>query len=446
MTILPLRLTPFERYFVVDERPEYPMTFPIVVECQGVADETLVEAAFAQTLERHPLQRSMLSGRGKWMRWVPADRLPQVEWSGQSPTSSVQANVQIDLRTDSPVRLQVCTDESTTQFRFQFHHAATDGIGGMRFVGDFLAFYGLGNHRLPRHQSLAEEKLADRGRFQFKIPHPVSRWVATKSMLWETSRTVFRRASLLRPPVGADLGEPRTRSDIVTRTVDRRTFGRYCDVAANKNVTPNDLMVRDAFVTIRDWVSSDAKNTARDWMRVLMPTSLRSRHSIDSPAANILGYAILMRAEKDNVDSDEFLTALGKETEFVRDWGLGIFFVDGVKGIDRVPGGLWLACRLLRRYATLALSNLGNPVRRFRAKFEATELGQILSGNLRVDRIYGCPPVRPGTSVSIALFQYAGELTVALCYDAKSWTEPIAAQFLDNYVKQIRATADTDGR
>ena len=60
--LFPLPLTPFERYMLADDRPDYPMAFPAVVEFSGSLRRAEFDAALEGALREHPLLRARVDG------------------------------------------------------------------------------------------------------------------------------------------------------------------------------------------------------------------------------------------------------------------------------------------------------------------------------------------------------------------------------------------------
>jgi hypothetical protein len=216
----------------------------------------------------------------------------------------------------------------------------------------------------------------------------------------------------------------------------------YVAAAAAKDVTVNDLLLRDMFLTMRRWNASLGATSARQWLRTTVPTSLRYRKALRMPAANMIGYAFLTHRAAECDDPAALLTSLSAEMKAVTQWGLGTFFVKAIEYADRIPGLLWTVSRLNRRFSTLVFSNLGDIARRFRARFP-TEEGRVVAGNLVLRNLYGAPPVRPGTRIAIAIVSYAQQLTFVASYDRKHFTSAAATSFLEMFREQLVRTAAT---
>ena len=97
--LFPLPLSPFEYYYLCDDRPEYPTTFPVEL----VFSPPLSSAQFQRALEvvilRHPLLGSLVAEDGRLGPcWIGGAQLTRVDWAGQEIPISHADGERIDLR------------------------------------------------------------------------------------------------------------------------------------------------------------------------------------------------------------------------------------------------------------------------------------------------------------------------------------------------------------
>lgn len=446
--LFPLPLVPFERYMLADDRRGYPMTFFVRVEFAGTPDQTALDAAFAEALGRHPLLTSRIARRGLRWHWVPADGPPlQLQWHTSPSEPAWPIALPIDLRRGAGIRAHVHAFAGRCSLVVSFHHAACDGIGAFRFIGDLLACYGRRTapaDALPALLPIRPVNLRHRGQFDLRGSEPVSRWVAFQSAIRESCKVLGRRPQRLlnsqRPPADARRGGPR----LPVEHLSSEIYRRFCARAEALGVTGNDLLLRDMFLAICEWNEFHAKGRSRGWLRITMPTSLRGKRDAGMPATNSLGYALVTRHTEECSDPDQLLAAIAADTRAVRKWSLGAMFVDSLSAVGRVPGLLWLATRLGRRFSTLVLSNLGDVGRRFRARFPHCD-GEIVAGNLTLKSVVGAPPIRPGTRAAVAVANGSDGLSLTLNYDPRWFSAQDASDFLARYVTRLKRSAETSG-
>ena len=439
--LFPLPLVPFEQYMLADDRRHYPMTFPMQVELEGIPDRVAFDAAFRDALARHPLLNCRVAKRGSKQYWVPTqDSPPVLRWIHETEPEQ-RLGRHLDLRRQSPVEGYVFAQRDRAILGLLFHHAACDGIGAMQFIGDVLAAYGQrvdGEHEPPRLLAVTAETLRVRGQFETPAPFEISAWDAFWGTVRETWKVLSRRPRALVSRQNPQ-ALPKQPAVLQIARMEPEVYRNLSRHAQALKVTANDLLLRDMFVTVSQWNGSHVASRG-GWMRINMPTSLRGKRDTRMPAANVLGYAMLTRHTRECDDRQRLLEAIASDTKAIRAWSLGAMFVDALRTTAQIPFGMFLGTRLMRRSATVVLSNLGDPSRRFRARFPRAD-GKLQAGNLRLRTIAATPPIRPGTHMAVAVINNGGELTLGLNFDPRCFSAADAASFLQQYKQQLERTA-----
>ena len=434
--LFPLPLAPFERYFLCDDRVHYPMTFELVFEVEGSPDRANLEQAWADVLPRHPLLTARLESSRNWQA---GDAVPQIDWKNASESETGSSEKQ-DVRKMSGLRLAVVAGDSAATLQFQFHHACCDAIGGLRFAGDLLARYDAlcSSPDSPAPLTPVDAQLLrQRYWFDLKLPHPVAASTVLKTTLAEAWRIFSRWPVTI---AGKRQSAPDSRLCLYRHLGDG-LYASLQQTAKQTGVATNDVMLRDMFLTLKSWNKKHGALRERHWIRVNMPTSLRGERDVKMPATNLLGYALITRRGRDCVNPDELLNTLSAETRIIKDWGFGAVFVNAIGLLDRVPGLLPLMTGTCRQFTTLVYSNVGNPLLRFCAQLPLTQ-GRITAGNLTITSIAGAPPTRPGTRLAVMLMNYSGQLSIGLNADPRWFDEPLANEFLDDYVAALRKSCE----
>jgi NRPS condensation-like uncharacterized protein len=427
---------------VVEDRATHPMSIEIVCELDGQADPAALRKALHGALRRHPLLAARLSGRGRRARWIAAACRVSIEEQYVGEGTPSAASVAPDDNRWG-VRVRVTYGVSETTLRFEFAHAVVDGIGALQYIGDVLGLYGeetASPDMRPRFLPLDVEQLRRRRYFDIRIPHPVSPAVALKAMLTESWKVLTRRPSVLRATSDAVQSIPGNEQNVPRFTMAGDAWKRYADVASSSGVTVNDLLLRDVFLTMRNWNASLGNTRSAYWLRTTVPTSLRYRKALRMPAANVLGYAFLTHRSSECDDPATLLASIAGEMQAVTQWGLGSFFVKAVEYADRVPGLLWAGSRLSRRFSTLVFSNVGDTSRRFRVRFPS-DRGHLVVGNLILRHAYGTPPVRPGTRIAMGTMSCGEHTSFAVRYDQRHFGRDTATAFLEMFREQLFGTS-----
>jgi hypothetical protein len=207
-------------------------------------------------------------------------------------------------------------------------------------------------------------------------------------------------------------------------------------VAADLGLTLNDMLAADLFLTIADWNSRLRKRTSRRCFRVMIPFDLREPEDYATPATNLAAYTFLKRLPRELLDEQHLLASIRDDTARIKHYRLGTVFADVNYSLERVPAIRRWLLDLNLCTATAVLSNVGDPARRFTARFPRQK-GSVVCGNLVLEGISGAPPIRRHTRVAISLFSYRRELTVSVRTDPFLYTDNENREFLMAYVQQI---------
>ena len=448
--ILPLHLAPIDEFFRQDDRPDYPMAFTSHLSFSGEIDPDSFQAALLVALERHPLLQALTKpAKGGKLCWVSAKgMLPKISWGQVGQSFEFDSTEQIDLTREVGLRLWVHASEERSEVLLQFHHACCDGTGAYRFIGDLLAEYGIRMtfDNPPVVESCNLRLLKDRR-------NKMAGQVITDSVFTSIRRalthaySVFSRriAPLSLFPTGPrGSTSPRTINDypgIVTRVFDKSQYKLLRDAAGAENAMFNDLLLTEMFIAIRDW-NRRCGDRGRQWLRIMMPTDLRGKDEITMPAANMTSYSFITRSSEDCDDPIALLRSLRDETLQIKRDQTGKRFIDAVLLGQYIPGLIHFLLGRNRCLATVILSNVGDPSRRFLARFPR-EQGKVVCGNVRLERISGVPPLRPLSRATVSIVTYGREFAINVRCDPNVMSLEDANEFLDFFVARLQSHLPT---
>ncbi len=437
--LFPLPLTAFEQFMVADDTPAYPMTYFIEIGVTGNLNRAAFESACQTARNRHPLLAAELRRQwGKWS-WVPTCRPTVANWH-ESPTGMPShTDRYINLRTEPGLRISTEYRPDASRIVFQFHHASTDGIGAIQFIGDILAAYGRATAESgaeqPQFANLDAACLRRRG----------ERWEKGKEPPRVFRRWCFRVAEVM--SVQPDALRRRTRSIdetdrndalFLTRFLERNEVKALNDEAARRNVSSNELLTHAMFQTLHEWNGHHNRNVAGEIFRIALPASVRSPEHQECPAANVVSYILLTRRGRDIEDKKSLLEFIAAESRQVlngRETGLVLLSMEAV---CLIPGLLRLLLRLPVRFATAVFANVGDVKRQLRNQFPLHR-GKCVAGNVTLDYLVGAAPVRKGTHVATSVGKYAGRFIINLNCDPKFFTRDEANEFTESFLSHLRA-------
>lgn len=450
--LFPLHLSDIERFLLADDRPAYPMAFVIELAFSGIMDEAALRDSLVEALTRHPLLASKLGpAKNKPHCWLPPDgELPPLDVAELGTPLDCPGGEWIDIESHVGLRMWLRSgldNEGQTRsiLTCQFHHVCCDGIGGYRFLGDLLAYYAARTDGLGREAAIPPIDLgrlrgrADRCRLQTK--GQASKEITRDSIRYITE-IVGRGSTPLRFPKHKSGPLPASFPGVHSFLFSQTEAKQLRDVAKQMGLMLNDLLLLELFQTCHQWNCDQGGGGQRERYRVMMPVDLRTQEDYETPAANVVGYTFLTRTARELADRTALATSIREETAGIKHNRSGERFVEMVATGATVRGLLPLMTKLPRTLCTVILSNIGDPSRRFLAKFERRG-GSLVAGNLLLESITGYPPMRPRSRASISVVQYRRELMIGVRCDPHRFSSSDTARMLDIYISKLQAYLPT---
>lgn len=439
-------LSNFESYMWLDDGPKYPMVFFIELHLTGHLQRLPFEEALAETLRFHPLLTSCVR-RNRWGRssWVPAGHSPRVEWLSVDERPFFEPVPGIDLTQEPGLRMWVRHQPAESRVVFQFHHAATDGVGAIQFLGDLLARYGVRTTRPgeepPEPGVVTPQRLHQR---EMLWPGPEFRrglWRRTCQRWWDLARKRVRPLAPGRGAMDADAGRRHPPfPPFYTRVLDRGIVRGLQQSSAALCVTINDLCALAMFRTLAWWNDSHGSESPNQWLRLGVPLSLRTPLHDDLPAANSVSFMMLSQRQGDLADGPRVLAYVHRAAEVCAGGVEGRLFTFWLGGA--AAQWPWLFLRGAGRgcFCTAVLANVGNVRRHLRGRFPLRE-GKCVAGSVVLESLTGAAPIRPGTPVAASIGLYAGRLYLNMNCDP-AWCSPGEAEnLIDRFTETIVSLA-----
>jgi hypothetical protein len=448
MTLLTLPLTAFEELLFWEDRPAYPCSCFARFQFSGRFDHEAFESALRCVMPRHPLLTARLEMRGRRPFWrMQPDAVPEIQWLSGPTGQSLPAARHQDLRKEIGLGLFVVENSDSCDVTAQFHHACCDGVGIQALVSDLLVTYALGKGarsgrlRLPK---LDPDRLARRGTYGLTLWKLVKMLPGQILGLPGAGRFFSRSPSPLLPhralpdDDALPAGFPATR----THTFTRGETTALSKAAQRLNVTVNDLLVRDVYLTLGEWRARHSVGDDDDWLRMMVPMNLRAAQDRLLPAANVVGSVFLDRRGRDFAHTGQLLAGIAHELQLIKDHRLSLIFIYGLHVLNSVPGGLRRIARGDRCMLSIIFSNLGRPLLRCPLP---RENGRLVAGDVTLERIDGTVPLPPYNCATFTAMEYAHRLSMTLHHDPRVVDTAQADDLAATFVRRVQATVSTNG-
>lgn len=440
----PLAFTPFERLMLLDDQPDYPMTIHVELGFTGRLDKTTFIAAMEQTIARHPLLAARIEWRGRWPYWLGPSLSPaKVAWHEAEPPLHPMRPTQIDLLRGPGVEAHVHVGAEKTSVLTLFHHSCCDGQGARRFLFDLVSAYdrlALGEQSArerARMDTLLQERLRRRSEFAAGPERVAETEVQTS--FWEKARNalsyVATQPERLAGPRSNASSQPKPLVHNFLLEIDETANLRKR--AQEDGATFNDVAVARLLQVCAEWNRRHDKSPETRHVRVCMPTDLRLKEDDAMPAANRTGYAFLTRQLAATRDWPKLLASVRDETTYIKDYRVGLDFVNNMALIQKLPLLLPMYLKYTRCQTTTVLTNLGDATRRLRRRFPM-DAGRMIIGGCPLDFVKVTPPVRPGTRAGWGMCICGGRLAISLLTDPFTFNDDDTQELLDEYVGSLR--------
>jgi hypothetical protein len=480
-----LPLTTFERIMWYDDHRRLPMTFRLELVFDGLLDRQAFNAAFAAASARHPLLQAVVVRRWGRLWWMPAERSASVIWVDSFSPAPANAWEGIQPWREPGVRIiasEVPSDEVPeaadcpvdragmwTRCTFLFHHTAVDGLGALLFVGELMASYHelLTGKSVPRDPDLTPEPRLLPWRdglspvpAEFQIspeaPAELSQELIPESVRppsAEVSRetwkfvTFFPQAML---PPAKPRRDPLLRraaplaGGLATGWLNVDDSRRLRERATRDGMPPNAWMLAQLYETQWRWNEQRGRPRAQQRTRVTVPVSLRDGARQRLPAANCMSYLNINARARDTQSVGELRQKLHQFMVIVAQQGWAAIFVEQFRGVDWIPGLIALGSRLPWGHSSMVFSNIGHFRRRIGARLP-TRQGTIQMGNVQMVSVFGSPPIRYGTSVSIGAGIYQDRIGFGATACPQTFGRAGAQAFLDEFLDDLRESVRDRG-
>ncbi len=464
MAIFPLRLSDFEYYMFVDDRPSHPMVFVMVATIAGRLDQVAFQKSLDQAIDDHPLFDCLIQkvpDRG-WCWVAQNSAAASLQWNEviADPCHEPVPVRSIDLSLSTGLQVQVDAGPLAARVVFHIHHACCDGIAALQFIGEVFARYGQATaepgQKVPQFERAKINALLGRERFEKSDRSCSGRRRSLVRSIAKASRLILRKPVPLTAgdsqanssPRDLSSGDPAEIASAIHSVALPKVVCRGLLASARSQaVTVNDLCIRELMLQMYEWnqhqsVMNSRSMNSRSWLRIAIPLSMRSPDHASMPAANIVSYGFVTRRASECAVPEKLLQSIHEQTGDILFMREGIVFLKCVRFLRAIPGALKALLGFKSCFCTGVLANVGDLRRRFDGRFPLQD-GCWKAGNVVVKDIGGVAPVRPNTGVAITVGDYGGRTTLHLRTDPLVFSPQQSQLFLDQFVIRLTRLSES---
>ncbi len=408
----------------------------------------------------------------------------------------------IDIRKEPGVKAWVHQGGGRCRLTFLVHHACVDGTGILEFLGDLLTAYGIRTAKkgqpVPKYVREYDNKLL-KNRQWFLVPRvrrdglfPILRRLpsqicqgfgfvfrktlalagdrdlsqallqmetATTTQTTENAQTSENAQTVVADetenttsPI-SDLIEAVKQSDVdAIRRLSEIPQLHFFEIEAAKirkidarldpsKFSLNDLMLRDLAIVLHEWNEKYPSVKPNEPLRLDMPMDLRIPDTRSLSATNCVSHTFLRPTPALFDQPALLLEEMTKSTQNLVRSRAGMMFNSWIQTGLAVPGVVLMMTKIGKNYATTVLSNAGNAIRTFGAKFPM-ENGLAVAGDVRIRRITGVPPVRLGTPVVFCVTRNYRNLSMLVRTDPRIFSRDAGEEITRQFETRLRQSID----
>ncbi len=447
------------------------MSFPLVLVFRGRFDRNALEDAFAEACRVHPLFACTISPEGK--HWIPAKEPTAIVWDEEESDAFPWEDRTIDITREPGLKTVVRQQGDETRIHFLLHHCVSDGMGYVSFLDTLFLCYCDKIGKAVTKKIYDAEKLKARDRFELEPPPVAIPWyrilysTILETVRWMRSRPLplvsvnrnesgtgtnsksSRKTDLWERNIGGETVLSQTNqwgnSGFIFAELNSDTTARVLVDCKKQKQTLGVRLLSTMFLSLADsgrFVAVSKNNRDRplnenDLLRIGLVCNMRGRRTEDLPACNAISYVFPSRKTGDCRPTTDFDNGIAEELYIIKNWHVGMMFLNGLNFFGRIPGMLKRIIRNDRCLASAMLSSLNRLDMLFSGDLKRDEEGRLQIGDATLFDFQQAAPCRKGTNLSVTTFTYGNSLRFHVRYDMQAIAPEDAADWLDAWIEKV---------
>lgn len=411
------------------DTPAEPWSIQLEIRVAGHLDERRLRAALDAALRRHPIARARKAASHRaWNRnyWetsgdLDVDPLQVDRDADEAGLASIREQLfglSVPLSQSPPLRVRLVRQRQGDTLMVNLHHAATDGIGGLRLLRSIARAYTGDSDPLPETNFLAARDLMGRHAAADALTR-ARRYLAL----------VERLRELIAPP--ARLAAHQGREDPgygfhhvrlgVEETQDLAGFDHAGSL--------NDLLVAALHLAIASW--NEQRRAPGRRITVLVPSNLRPADQADEMVGNFSLPARISTTPRRRTSAAVTLAAVTAQTSRKQRSGMGTSLLELLSWSWLLP--LWVKRALVNAFDqrftdTAVLSNLGR----------MEDPPSFGDDGGAATAVWFSAPARMPLGLSVGAVTVSGRLHLSFRYRHPQFGPEAARRFAECYLTQLR--------
>jgi len=437
-TVFPLGLTPFEKYFLWDDRVEQPLTPIVELRFATPLNVAALERAIAQTIARNPMLNSTLIGSDRNLSWKLRDEPIRLLCPVSEPPMVEGRLRPFDLRIESGCRFWYEQRGAGSRVLWQVHHSTCDGIAMRVILIDVLLHYAIetgGSDPSRYRAALCYSRFDPRElakRYDFSHVSAAKRSLTAWQRLKNAHYFHFQSPKPLLSDRQARESSAVDNELLCHAQLDRAFSERILEKCQVESVRMSELSMALLFRACAEWNRGLGDRNAKSRLRLMMPYDLRGRNDLKMPATNRLSFVFLGRNYGQCDHLDALLKSVQEELVAIKETNLQLDLLHGLAAGVRWPKLMRWGLSRSNSMATAVITYVGDVSRGMDRVFPDKECTRPI-GDAVLTSIMGAPPVRRNTNISLGLCINWGQINISAAWNRQVMTGRECEKFLELY-------------
>lgn len=397
--------TPLEEFLWLNDGPEHPMVFRLVLNFSGTCSRAAVEQGFQLAVARHPLFSCQAVKDDSGWKMVPAANPPKLEWR-DDPPEEIQRQLTtleyFDLLTRPGLRTTLWHTEDGLLVLQDVHHVCADAQALRQFLTDWFAAYSrLSGDDIKSLPDLIPERLAQRDVYPVVGPQ-VGFWEGIRNLIHTLSGKTARLRAHGQPDAPT--------SHLIMQTFSIEETARCREKLKEQSLSVNDLGLTLSLTSFADEFPDASRGRV---ITVINPVDLRRPSDLRLPACNRLGFIFIRRRIEPATTTRSLSVSVHEEMMYIKSKRVGEEFPKALALARKFPRGIRGLIQSGWFTPSLLFTCLGDTTSLIRHR-RKLENGVVQLTGLHLETVAGYAPLGVGVPLSVSVCETNNRLSITV--------------------------------